>query len=54
MLGLCPLHLTLFEKDGKTTALFNRPTVIAGNSPAYKLLAEVERDVIAAIKKGMQ
>jgi len=54
MLGLCPLHMTLYEKNGRTTALFNRPTVIAKNSPAHKLLQTVEQEVIAAIKKGMQ
>lgn len=54
MLGLCPLHMTLIEKDGKTTALFNRPTVIAVSSPAHDFLAEVEREVIELIKKGMQ
>ncbi len=54
MLGLCPLHLTLFEKDGKTTALFNRPTVIAKHSPAYDVLAKIEQEVIELIKKGMQ
>lgn len=54
MLGLCPLHLTLIEKDGKTTALFNRPTIIARNSPAHDLFAEIEQEVIELIKKGMQ
>lgn len=54
MLGLCPLHMTLFEKDGKTTALFNRPTVIARDSPAYDLFVEIEQKVISIIKKGMQ
>ena len=29
MLGFCPLHLTLFERDGNTTLLFNRPCMIA-------------------------
>lgn len=54
MLGLCPLHITLIEKDGITTALFNRPTVIARESPARDFLAEVEQEVIELIKKGMQ
>lgn len=53
MLGLCPLHLTLTEKDGKTTALFNRPTVTARNSKALAVLKEVEGEVIEAIRKGM-
>lgn len=54
MLGLCPLHLTLFEKDGKTTVLFNRPTIIAKDSPAHDLLAGIEQEVIELIKKGVQ
>jgi uncharacterized protein (DUF302 family) len=53
MLALCPLHMTLIEKDGSTTALFARPTVIAADSPARDTLAELESEVIAAIKKGM-
>ena len=53
MLALCPLHMTLIEKDNRTTALFIRPTVIAANSPARDILAELEKEVIAAIKKGM-
>lgn len=54
MLGLCPLHITLIEKEGKTTALFNRPTVIARQSPAHDFLAKIEQEVIELIKKGMQ
>ncbi len=53
MLALCPLHMTLIEKDGKTTALFARPTVIAADSPARGILSDLESEVIAAIKKGM-
>ena len=53
MLALCPLHMTLIEKDGKTTALFARPTVIAADSPARDILADLESEVITAIKKGM-
>jgi len=53
MLGFCPLHLTLIEREGKTTALFNRPGVMAGNSPAKELLKKIEYEVIEAIKQGM-
>jgi uncharacterized protein (DUF302 family) len=53
MLALCPLHLTLIEKDGSTTALFLRPTAVAENSPAKDILADLEFEVIAAIKKAM-
>jgi len=54
MLGFCPLHLTLIEREGKTTVLFNRPSAIAGNSPASELLAKIEAEVIEAIQQGLQ
>ena len=53
MLAFCPMRLTLIEKDGRTTALFARPTVIAADSPAKEILSELENEVIGAIKKGM-
>jgi uncharacterized protein (DUF302 family) len=54
MLGLCPLHITLIEKDGKTTALFNRPTVTSKSSPAHEIVVKIEKEVIKMIKNGMQ
>jgi len=54
MLGFCPLHITLIEREGKTTVLFNRPSVIAQKSPAKDLLLEIETEVIAAIQKGLE
>lgn len=54
MLGFCPLHLTLIEREGKTTVLFNRPGVIAQNSPAKELLMKIESEVIEAIQQAMQ
>lgn len=53
MLGFCPLHLTLVERDGKTTVLFNRPSVIAKNSPAKELFEQIEDEVIAAIQQAL-
>jgi len=53
MLSFCPLHLTLFERDGKTTVLFNRPGTMAKDSPARELLIRIENEVIAAIQKGL-
>jgi hypothetical protein len=54
MLGFCPLHITLIEREGKTTVLFNRPGVIAQNSPAKELLLTIESEVIAAIQQGLK
>ena len=54
MLGFCPLHLTLIERAGKTTVLFNRPTATAKGSPAFELFTELENEVIKAIEAGLQ
>ena len=54
MLGFCPLHLTLIEREGKATVLFNRPTAIAKNSRAEALLMEIEQQVMKAIKHGLR
>ena len=54
MLGMCPLRLTLYEKNGVATVLFNRPSAFSANSPAHSLFEEIEIKVINAIKKGMQ
>ena len=53
MLALCPLSLTLIEKDGRTTALFARPSLIAADSPARDIVVELENHVIEAIRRGM-
>jgi hypothetical protein len=53
MLGFCPLHLTLFEREGKTTVLFNRPGTMAQGSPARELLMQIESEVIEAIRQGL-
>ena len=52
MLGLCPLRLSLYEKNGATTILFARPSVIAAKSKALSTLKEVEAEVITAIKRA--
>jgi hypothetical protein len=54
MLSFCPLHLTLIEREAITTVLFNRPGVMAENSPAKDLLIQIETEVIAAIQKAVQ
>ena len=49
MLGLCPMRVTLVQKEGKTTALFVRPSKIAIGSPALKTLQELEETVVKAL-----
>ena len=53
MLALCPLHITLYYKEGKTRIVFIRPSQIAQESPAYKVALELEQDVIRTIEEGL-
>jgi len=54
MLALCPLRIGLYEKNGKTTIVFARPTVIAAQSNALSVMKEVEAKIINAIKTGVR
>ncbi len=49
MLALCPLKITLIEKNGNSTALFVLPSIVAGNSPAKVILKKLEDKVKAAL-----
>ncbi len=53
MLGLCPLHITLIEKQGRTSVLFNRPTLVAKQSPALEIITEIENKVIHLIEQAI-
>ena len=53
LLALCPLRVTLVEKDGFTRVLFARPTVIAEGSPGIGVVQELEDVVIAALRAGV-
>lgn len=50
MLALCPLHITLTEKEGRSTILFVRPTAVAKGSKAEAIASEIEDKVIKAIE----
>jgi uncharacterized protein (DUF302 family) len=54
MLALCPQRLTIIHKQGRSTVLFVRPSKIAGDSPAKSVLAELEEEVIAAIREALK
>ena len=49
MMGLCPVRITLVEKNGKTTILFVKPTSVSGKSKANAMIAKLEAKVISAI-----
>jgi hypothetical protein len=49
MLALCPLHITMTEKDGRSKILFVRPSVVAKGTNAETIALEIEKKVINAI-----
>ena len=50
LLALCPLRITLYNKDKQTHILFVRPGKIAANSKGHKIAKELEDDVIRTIE----
>jgi uncharacterized protein (DUF302 family) len=54
MLALCPLHITLVHKDGMTSILFIRPSLVATGSGAEKVALELEQEVIRTIESGLR
>ncbi len=53
LLALCPLHITLVQKDGVTRILFARPSVIAQGSKALAVAREIEQAVAAALDEAV-
>ena len=53
MLALCPLHISLYEKDGSTHVVFVRLSHVGEGSPAKPLLMELEEALSAAIESGI-
>jgi uncharacterized protein (DUF302 family) len=54
MLSLCPLHLSLYTKDGKTSITLLRPSVAAQGSGAEAAAAELEQELIGVIEGALQ
>ena len=54
MLALCPIRITLYEKDNKTSVVFARPSVIANGSPAESVVLEIENIIIKSIQDAMK
>jgi len=50
MMGLCPVKITIIEKDGKTTILFVKPTAMSGDSKANAVIAQLEAKIISSIE----
>ncbi len=53
MLALCPLHITLIQKDGATRVLFVRPTAVAQGSKALSVAKQLEASVAKALDEAV-
>jgi len=54
MLALCPLHISLYEKDNSTHIVFVRISYVGEGSAAKPLLTELEEAVSAAVEAGLK
>ena len=49
MLAFCPLRIALTHKQGVTRVMFERPTLMAAESPALPVMEEIEEALKAAV-----
>jgi len=54
LLALCPLHITLVQKQGATRVLFVRPSVVADDSKAQAIAKELEQAVSKSIEAAVR
>ncbi len=53
LLGICPLHLTLYGKDGKTHVVMAKPSVIAEGSPGKGQATELEAELRKIVESAL-
>lgn len=52
LLGMCPLHLTIYARDGRTTIVWPRLSAMAGGSPGQDRALSLEEAVSEIIRKA--
>lgn len=53
LLALCPLHLSIYGKDGKTHVVMPRLSAIAEGSPGRDKVGELEMELKAIVEKAL-
>jgi len=53
LLGLCPLHLTIYARDGQTTIVWPRLSVMADGSAGEGAAQALEQEVSAIIRSAV-
>ena len=54
MLAFCPLRVALTHKAGVTRVMFERPTLMAADSPALPVMEEIEAALKAAVDEAVK
>lgn len=54
MLAFCPLRVALTHKAGVTRVMFERPTLMAVDSPALPVMEEIEAELKAAVDAAVR
>ena len=54
MLAFCPLRVALTHKSGVTRVMFERPTLMAADSPALPVMEEIEAELKAAVDTAVR
>jgi len=54
MLAFCPLRVALTHKAGVTRVMFERPTLMAANSPALPVMQQIEDGLAGAINAAIE
>ena len=54
LLSLCPLSLSLYEKDGVTTVVMTKPSMISKGSEGEEVAAELENELVGIIENAVQ
>jgi uncharacterized protein (DUF302 family) len=53
LLGLCPLHLSLYAKDGNTVVLLPRLSAMAEGSPGKEAASELEAELRKIVQSAL-
>jgi uncharacterized protein (DUF302 family) len=53
LLGLCPLHLTVYHRDDRTAVSWPKLSVLAEGSPAHGTAQELEQELSAIIRSAV-
>ena len=54
MLAMCPLHVSLYERDGKTSLVMLRPSVLAKGSNAQEPAEKLEAELVGILEDALR